>query len=107
MEYVHYIATVDQRRRQLWENLFGDDKLPVVAPEPRWQAVEPGRPETLAYDLDTKALHWMQRERLASHIANLQGLRLEDARALVETSPIPIRAAGVQLIDRKRECNAG
>lgn len=106
MNGVHYITAVEQRRRAYWENLFGSDELPVKTPRPRWQFMEPGRHETLAYDLDTEALHPMQRERLAQHLAMANGMRLDDARAVVETSTIPVRARGCQLVERGRESNS-
>lgn len=106
MNGVHYITAVEQRRRAYWENLFGTDELPVKTPDPRWQHVDPGRHETLAYDLDTTALHPMQRERLAQHLAMTNGMRVEDARAMVETSTIPVKAHGCRLVERGRERNA-
>lgn len=96
-----FITALGQRRRARWERIFGDDRLPVVFPEPRLQALEPGRPEVLAYDLDARALHPMQRERLASHLAATHGLRHDDARALVENGSIPVSAHGCQLVEEK------
>lgn len=104
---VHYITAVDQRRRADWRRIFGDDRLPVKTPRPRWQALEPGRHETLAYDLDVQALHPMQRKRLASKLATVNGLRLDEAERMVETHPIPILARGCELVEVGEEANVG
>lgn len=96
---VHYITAVEQRRRSYWRKLFGTDELPVKSARPRFQFLEAGRHETLAYDLDTEALHPVQRARLARHMASTSGMRLQDAQAFVETHPIPIEARGTELLE--------
>lgn len=95
----YYVTSLQQKRRARWEEIFGDDRLPVIHPQPRLQALEPGRPDELAYDLDVPALHPMQRERLARHLASTNGLPHDEARALVEGSFIAIPAGGCELVE--------
>lgn len=94
----YYVTAIDQRRRAQWEWLFGTDELPVLTPVPRFQALDPGRSDTLAYDLDTRALHPMQRQRLASAIASANRMPSREAQRLVETGLIPIEARGCRLV---------
>lgn len=60
----------------------------MMAARPRQQN-HPWQPrEIIAYDLDARSLHWMQREWLAHYIMRRTGLSHADALHLVDSWPI-------------------
>lgn len=88
-----------QRRRAYWRRLAGTDELPVKYPRPRWQAIRPGWPDTLAYDLDPSRLHPAQRERLAWGLTQIAGGGEKEWRARLDAGEgIPIRASQLDLL---------
>lgn len=95
-----HISTSDERRRQLWQHLFGTDTLPVCSAEPRWQEL-PGRAfPVLAYDLALRDLSQAQRNRFAGYVARKYGRAYEDTLAEMETAvSFPIKADNVYVVE--------
>lgn len=87
-----YVTTSDPRRRSTWQRVFGSDRLPVLAPRARFQALPGGSGETPAYDLDLRALLPAQRTRFAGYVARRYGIDYVTALAEVTGSTAwPIR----------------
>lgn len=80
----HLITTTNSRRRQLWQQLFGQDTLPVLHPRPRWQWLPGRQTEALAYDLDLQALPDGALARLAAYVAQRSGWPYDYAKAAVQ-----------------------
>ena len=94
------IMTDDQRRTDTWEKIFGRERLPVKGPA-RLQYLEPGHGPTLAYDLDTAAIHPFARDRLAKAISERTGQHYRHVLAGLERGElVPVRAGGCQLIEK-------
>lgn len=84
-EHKFYVRAISQRRRAEWERIFGTDELPVRCPQP---ATTPAG--CLAYRLDERRLHWMQRERLVNWLVKQHRMTYQDARwAVADGLPIP------------------
>ena len=94
-----FITTTKQSRRAHWERIFATDQLPVLTDEPRVQMVNGRMAE--AYDLDLKALHHGQINRLAAHFARKSGKQYPDALAAVQAATsYPIEATNdVKIIE--------
>jgi len=93
----YLITTSDPHRRQLWRHLFGRDTLPVLTSRPRWQWLTGRQVETLAYDLDMKALPEGAVARLAAYVARRADWPYSYAKTAVQ-SGWTISAAGCRLL---------
>lgn len=91
-EHKFYVRAISQRRRAEWERIFGTDELPVRCPQP---ATTPAG--CLAYRLDERRLHWMQRERLVNWLVKQYRMTYQDARWTVADG-LPIPAADAALM---------
>ncbi len=96
----YLITTSDSHRRHLWRHLFGRETLPVLAPRPRWQWLTGRQAETLAYDLDMKALPEGAMARLAAYVARRADWPYAYAKTAVQ-SGWAIKAANCQLVKEK------
>lgn len=74
---MNYIVTTNTDRRRLWQQLFNTDRLPVKTARPRLMCL-PHLGEVLAYDLDSRFLHNFALIRFADHVANVQGVSVDD-----------------------------
>ena len=96
----YLITTTDTHRRQLWRHLFGRETLPVLAPRPRWQWLPGRQVETLAYDLNMKALPDGALARLAAYVARRADWPYNYAKTAVQ-SGWAITAVNCQLVKEK------
>ncbi|MFO7537595.1 MAG: hypothetical protein R6X32_05995 [Chloroflexota bacterium] len=64
-----YIRTTDHSRAATWQRIFGTDRLPVRADQPRWICDRAG--ERLVYDLDMSQMPGPAVHCLAAHVARL------------------------------------
>lgn len=69
-----WLETDNRRRRQEWERLFGDDRVPVVHDRP---VLAYGRRGDPVYVLDVDRLHPFAQQRVALHVAGKTGRSLE------------------------------
>jgi len=63
----HFIKTTDGKQAKLWDDWFGTDSLPVLAPNPREQARRGGVIEV--YDIALMQLSEAQRNHFFAHVA--------------------------------------
>ena len=92
-----YVRAISQRRRAEWDRIFGSDELPVRSCQPA-----PTSAGCLAYRLDERRLHWMQRERLVNWLVKRYRMTYQDARWTVADG-LPISVADAALIHDERE----
>lgn len=86
-----YVRAISQKRCAEWDRIFGTDELPVRRSRP-----SPTPAGCLAYRLDESRLHWMQRERLITHLVRKERMAWSEARKLVvEGLPIPAHDAAL------------
>lgn len=97
----YYVVPTEQWRRAKWERIFGDWRLPVLSPRPRWQE-HPGRGAILAFDLDLRALPRGALYRLAAYTASRYSIAYEETLAsLSGVATYPISAIAVQVIEEE------
>lgn len=90
----YYISTRDNARAAYWTRVFGEPRLPVLSPRPRWQVLPNGR-ETFAYDLKLSAINPNQVNRFAAIITTRQGISYEAARRELQAmTSWPVAAIG-------------
>lgn len=92
-----YVRAISQRRRAEWDRIFGTEELPVRSCQPA-----PTPAGCLAYRLDENRLHWMQRERLISHLVRRERMTPTDARLAVADG-LPIPSADAALVREEQE----
>lgn len=89
------IATIHNSERLEWNRrIFGGDTCPVVSIVP-FRVSVPGHPDTLAYNLDLKALTSEQRQRLVESIAERFNLAPAYVAENLDSQGVPILAADV------------
>ncbi len=94
-----YVRAISQRRQAEWSRIFGTDELPVRSCQPA-----PTPAGCLAYRLDENRLHWMQRERLVTHLVRRERMTPTNARLLmIEGLPIP--SADAALVHDEQKTN--
>ncbi len=93
----YYVRAISQRRQAEWRRIFGEDQLPVRSPHPT------PAPAGLAYRLDERRLHWMQRERLVNWLVKQYRMTYQDARWAVADG-LPIPSADAALVRNEQEC---
>lgn len=91
-EHKFYVRAISQRRQAEWRRIFGEDQLPVRSPQPT--STPTG---CLAYRLDERRLHWMQRERLVNWLVKQHRMTHQDARWTVADG-LPIAAHDAALV---------
>lgn len=94
-EHQFYVRAISQRRQAEWRRIFGEDQLPVRSPQPT--STPTG---CLAYRLDERRLHWMQRERLVNWLVKQHRMTYQDARWTVADG-LPIAAHDAALIQEQ------
>lgn len=97
-EHQFYVRAISQRRQAEWRRIFGEDQLPVRSPQPT--STSSG---CVAYRLDERRLHWMQRERLVNWLVKQYRMTYQDARWAVADG-LPIPSADAALMRNEQEC---
>ena len=94
-----FITTNNAHRALKWQRLFGSDRLPVKQEKPRHQWLPLSVQMVLAYDLDAKRLHPMQRVRFADYISKRTGMTHSEAMTHVDGWPLDADGCSVVTAD--------
>lgn len=82
----YFIQTLDENRAKLWNDWFGTDRLPVLAPNPREWVRRGGAVE--AFDVALAKLSEAQRNHFFGHITRETGQDYDEVKLEYETSLI-------------------
>ena len=100
-----YLAVArSQRLRARWERVLGTDRVPVLDARPRRAEFRDG--PVWVYDVAMGRLHQGQVDRLAAHVARVNRMGYEEARATVRRHGLTVRAEGVVIV-RAEAADAG
>lgn len=87
-----FVVATSQRRRAMWERVFGSDRVPVLDVCPRWVEFRDG--PALGFDVAVGALHEGQLNRLAAYVGRVNRVDYGTARRMVAGGFV-VRADGL------------